>query len=75
MFWFGMLYRGLRRQAAIALGYAAMGVCIEYIQRLTGYRSFEVADMVANALGVMLGWGIVQTPLRRMLLSVDARLG
>jgi hypothetical protein len=75
MFWFGMLYPGLRRQAPVALGFAAMGVGVEYLQWLTGYRSFEVADMLANGVGVVLGWGLAQTPLRRMLLWVEAHLG
>ena len=74
MFWFGMLYPGWRKQAAAALGFVAMGIAVEYLQRLTGYRSFDVADMVADAIGVALGWVMVQTPLRRALLWVEARL-
>jgi hypothetical protein len=34
---------------------------------LTDYRSFEVADMVADAVGAGLGWCLVQTPLRSTL--------
>jgi len=29
---------------------------LEFAQGLTDYRVFEVADMVANATGVLLGW-------------------
>jgi VanZ family protein len=34
----------------------ALGIALEYAQRATGYRSFEVADMAADALGVAVGW-------------------
>jgi hypothetical protein len=63
-FWFGMLYRGSMRQITIALAFAAMGVVLEFLQGLTDYRTFEVADMVANAIGAALGWSLVQTRLR-----------
>jgi VanZ family protein len=73
-FWFGMLHPGWRRQAVVALGFVAMGVCIEFLQGLTSYRSFEVADMIANTIGVGLGLGVVQTPLRHLLVWFEARL-
>ena len=66
-FWFAMLFQGRARQVCIALAFAAMGVAIEFIQGLTDYRTFEVADMIANALGAALGWGLAQTPLRNAL--------
>jgi VanZ family protein len=62
-FWFAMLFRGRGRQAGIAIAFGAMGVAIEFLQGLTDYRTFEVADMVANAAGAALGWGLAQTPL------------
>ena len=54
-FWFSQFYTG-RTRALYALGLVAMGVAIEFAQRATGWRNFEVADMVANALGVAAGW-------------------
>ena len=66
-FWFGMLFTGRARQLAIAIAFAAMGVAIEFLQGLTDYRTFEVADMVANAIGATLGWGLAQTPLGNAL--------
>ena len=74
MFRFGMLFPGLRNQVISALGFVAMGIAVEYLQRMTGYRSFDVADMVANAIGVAIGWVVVQTPLRRLLQWVEGRL-
>ena len=66
-FWFGMLFAGRARQLGIAIAFAAMGVAIEFLQGLTDYRTFEVADMVANAIGAALGWGLAQTPLGNAL--------
>ncbi len=63
-FWFGMVFGGRGRQLGIAVAFAAMGVALEFLQGLTDYRSFEVADMVANTVGAGLGWCLVQTPLK-----------
>src|SRR4051812_15130663 len=56
MFWFGVIYTGTPARLAYAAGFCAMGVALEYAQRMTGYRTFEVNDMIANAVGVSLGF-------------------
>ena len=66
-FWFGMIFGRRGLQLGIAVGFAAMGVALEFLQGLTDYRSFEIADMVANAGGAGLGWCLAQTPLRSAL--------
>jgi VanZ family protein len=63
-FWFCWLYPAWRARIAYAAGWIAMGVALEFAQDATGYRSFELSDMAANSLGVLLGWGISAT-LRR----------
>ena len=63
-FWFCWLYPAWKTRIAYAAGWIAMGVALEFAQGATGYRSFELADMAANSLGVLLGWGISAT-LRR----------
>jgi len=55
MFWFGVLYRSARARIGWALFCLALGVALEFAQRATGYRSFELADMAADALGVLAG--------------------
>ena len=74
-FWFALLFKGRLRQLAIAIAFAAMGVGIEFLQRMTGYRTFDVADMVANGIGAALGWGLAQTPLVNALDWVERLLG
>ena len=56
MFWFCQLYPERRTRLGYALGFAALGVGLEFAQRALGYRSYEAFDMLANALGVVLGW-------------------
>jgi VanZ family protein len=53
MFWFSQLYL---QRAAYAAGFIAMGVGLELLQGHLGYRTYEVFDMYANTLGVLLGW-------------------
>jgi VanZ family protein len=74
-FWFGMLCEGRGRQLWVALGFAAMGAVLEFLQGLTDYRTFEIADMVANTIGAALGWGLAQTPLRSVLVRVERLIG
>ena len=56
MFWFAQLDARQRTRLAYAVAFVALGVALEFAQGLTDYRVFEVADMVANAVGVLLGW-------------------
>jgi VanZ family protein len=58
MFWFCQLYARRATRAAYAAGFVTMGIALEFIQGATGYRSFELLDMGADALGVAIGWGV-----------------
>ena len=71
MFWFAQIYNGVRPRIAIAVGLAALGVGLEYLQGYTGYRTFEYADMVANAAGVVVGWLIAPPRTPNFLVRVD----
>jgi VanZ family protein len=57
MFWFSQLYRKWPR-VAYGLGFIAMGIGLEFAQGRLGFRSYDVFDMYANSLGVLLGWGV-----------------
>ena len=54
-FWFCRLYPQPRTRLLYGAAWIAMGVALEFAQGATGYRSFELADMAANALGVLVG--------------------
>ena len=47
---------GWRNLGLVAGGVFLWGVGIEGLQGLTPYRYFSIADMLANATGVLLGW-------------------
>ena len=53
MFWFARLYRA---RIAYAAGFIAMGIALEFAQGALGFRTYEVLDMVANTIGVFMGW-------------------
>jgi VanZ family protein len=56
MFWFAQFYLQRGSRIAYALGFIAMGVGLEFAQGQLGYRSYDVIDMCANSIGVLLGW-------------------
>ena len=56
MSWFANLYEKRAQRLQYALGFVALAVALEFVQRWTGYRSFELADMAAGATGVVAGW-------------------
>ena len=56
MFWFAQLYQERGIRIAYAIAFIAMGIGLEFAQDRLGYRSFELFDMYANVLGVLLGW-------------------
>lgn len=58
MFWFCELYATRRLRLSYGAAWIAMGIAIEFIQGQLGYRSYDVLDMVANTVGVLIGWSV-----------------
>lgn len=56
MLWFCLLYSSRTARIWHAAAFIAMGVGLEVLQGYLGYRTYEVFDMSANTLGVLLGW-------------------
>ena len=67
MWWWGQYWTKFRQRLALAIIFALMGVAIEFIQGWYGWRSVDVMDMLANSVGVLLGWAAVYTPLGSLL--------
>ena len=63
MLWWALLFPRFAHHAVLAVLLVAMGIVIEYVQRWTGWRTYEVADMVADGVGVAIGWGLAHTPV------------
>ena len=68
MFGFTRVYRGARSALLIGAGLMALGVLIELLQGYGGYRNFERADILADALGIVFGW-VAGWPLAMRRLS------
>lgn len=49
-----------------------IGWTTEAVQYLLPYRGFDINDMVANTLGVTLGWSLLQMALRRAKRTIFA---
>ncbi len=58
MYWFCLLYVRRNERLAYAALWITMGVGLEFIQGQLGYRTYEVFDMFANTLGVLIGWAL-----------------
>ena len=56
MLWFCMLYPKRRARVLCGVGFVAMGVGLEIVQGMTGFRTYDALDMAANSAGVVLGW-------------------
>lgn len=67
MFWFASLCEKSTERVMLAAAFVLLGVCLEFVQRWTGVRSFEVFDMVAGASGVAAGWLLAPPRLPNVL--------
>lgn len=47
MSWSANVYEASAQRMKFAVGFITLGVSLEFLQRWTGYRSFELADMIA----------------------------
>jgi VanZ family protein len=56
MFWYAQIYANRTVRLGFAVAFVTMAIALEFVQRLTGYRSFEIDDMAAGAFGVLVGW-------------------
>jgi VanZ family protein len=71
MFWFGELHALRRARIAYAVAWIAMGVALEFIQGQTGYRSYDPLDMLANAIGVLIGWAIAIATRQQVFVRLE----
>ena len=74
MLWFCQVYVSGRQRLFVTGLLAALGIAVEFLQEMTGYRYFEFADMVANTTGVMLGWVWARTGLGQIGSTQETKL-
>lgn len=56
MLWFAQIYSHVTRRLTLAGALVALGIALEFAQLFTATRTFEIADMLADGVGVAIGW-------------------
>ena len=69
--WFCQLFLQDRQRITVIVALVTLGVVIEILQGLSGYRYFEYADMLANSVGVLLGFLLARTGLGRIFILIE----
>lgn len=72
MLWFAQLYYPAQRRLVLAVALVALGIGLEFAQLLTETRTFEIADMLADAAGVAIGWLAAPPRTINFLIRVEA---
>ena len=69
--WYAQIYPRPVDRLRCVLGAIGLGALIELLQILVPYRSAELLDLLADALGAALGACAAMTPLGRILSRLD----
>ncbi|MCW8854550.1 MAG: VanZ family protein [Gammaproteobacteria bacterium] len=72
MAWFMQIYHSKNAKLFWGLFFITMGVGLEFLQDLGGVRYYEVNDMLANGLGVVIAWLLSYTVFSKVLSWVDS---
>ena len=74
MAWFGQIYVTKNQHILLVIGFCTMGALLEGLQYLGGRRMFEYHDMMANIIGVSVGWLFTRYIVSGVLLKIDKKL-
>ena len=74
MLWFANIYAQRSSQLQLSMGFFVMGVCLEFLQGMTKYRTFSYTDMLANGIGILVALYLAKTSLATYLLRLDTWL-
>lgn len=69
--WFCQIYQSVKSRFWVCAALLAYGVLIEILQGMTGYRYFEYADMLADSIGVVVGWLSARSALGRVFVLIE----
>ncbi len=70
-FWFCHIYRSMSSRLFVITALVGLGVGLEFVQGWTGYRTFDVMDMLADSVGVLLGWLMLFTPVEQLFVYIE----
>ena len=74
MWWFSQLYTRTSQRVWLAIALVGMGILVEILQGMTGYRDMSAGDAVADTLGILVGWWLVGTRFGNVLSRLDQKL-
>ncbi len=74
MGWFMQIYHTRKAVLISAVALVFMGVSLEFVQGMTGYRYFDLNDMLANSFGVFLALLLLATPFPKLLYFVELKI-
>ncbi|MBL6988590.1 MAG: VanZ family protein [Bacteriovoracaceae bacterium] len=71
--YFSQIFTSSKR-LIILVALLAMGILIEFLQKLTGYRSFELQDIAANIFGITLGVFVFHKIYPNLIEDIDHKI-
>ena len=71
MLWFGFCRLSKKTFLVIGIWLIIIGIALELIQGNIAYRSMSASDMLANSLGISLGWLLAKTPMSSALVYLE----
>ncbi|NOZ38089.1 MAG: hypothetical protein GXP11_08505 [Gammaproteobacteria bacterium] len=74
MSWFSQIYIQWKPRLWLMLGFILMGVLLEVLQGMTGFRTYSYADMAANSSGVFIGLLLSQGSMALLLQRFEQRV-
>jgi len=72
MAWFANAYVRSIARVNLACALVFMGIALEFVQGWSGFRTFDIADMAANACGVLAGWALAPPRTPNFLRRIEA---
>ena len=74
MIWFAQIHRSARSRWLLAAAFGALGVVLEIIQGMSGYRHFDYLDMARNFAGIAIGLALARSALQDTLYRFEGVL-
>lgn len=71
MLWFCNLFYKKHERIVLLSYFIAQGILLEFMQEYGGFRQFELGDMIANGLGVIIAYLFALTPLQFTLHFIE----
>jgi VanZ family protein len=69
--WFVQIFHARRHLNRWAIAFLCLGLSMEFVQSFEPTRTAEFADMLANTIGVTLGYALSATPLKYVLIRIE----